>query len=211
MNNLSIKKPPDLLPVEVIFAPQWWHAQTGITFDRDFFFHPLRRVEDERKMERCLYEKWGNYGLGGNRDTNRPEVGAVHLAAGYLLSGMLGCDIVYHESTPPDVMCSNIDDLDTRPILQAFKSGDFKDFDKTREQLKTKYGYVTGDVNWGGILNLAIDLRGQELLMDMVTSPEPVKQFFSALADMIERFVDGLQESAYSTSVSVNRMAAHFS
>ena len=33
-------------------------------FDEDFFFHPAKRVEVERKMEQALYERWGRYGLG---------------------------------------------------------------------------------------------------------------------------------------------------
>jgi hypothetical protein len=198
------------LPVELVFSPQWWNKQTGMTFDRDFFFHPARRVEDERKMEQYLYEKWGRYGLGGDRDTNRPELGAVHLASGYLLSEMLGCKIDYHEAAPPNVNCLYMDELDTKPIEKAFESGAFKAFSQTREELKTKYGYVTGDVNWSGILNLAIDLRGQELFIDMIEEPEKTTAYFSGLADMIEQFTDGLQSAANSTSVSVNRNVVHF-
>ena len=35
------------------------------------------------------------------------------------------------------------------------------------EKLKAKYGYLTGDVNWGGVLNIAMDLRGDQILMDL--------------------------------------------
>ncbi|MDR1586012.1 MAG: hypothetical protein LBS57_01005, partial [Treponema sp.] len=150
----------ELLPVELVFSPQWWHKETGITFDRDFFFHPARRVEDERKMEKLLYEKWGGYGLGRDHDTDRPEQGAVHLASGYLLSEMMGCKIEYREAAPPQVICRYMDEMDCRPAEGAFESDSFRAFSDTREKLKTKYGHVTGDVNWSGILNLAIDLRG---------------------------------------------------
>ena len=196
------------LPVELVFSPQWWHTRTGMSFDRDFFFHPARRVEDERKMEQYLYEKWGAYGLGRDRDIDRPEVGAVHLASGYLLSEMLGCKIDYREDAPPDVSCRYMDGLDTRPVEEAFASAAFQSFDQTREALKTRYGYVTGDVNWSGILNLAIDLRGQDLFVDMTEAPEKSAAFFSAIADMIETFTGGLLNSANSTSVSVNRTVA---
>jgi hypothetical protein len=211
MNKGIPEHNPELLPVEVVFAPQWWHANGGFCFDKDFFFHPLRRVEDEQKMETLLWEKWGNYGLGAYRGVERPEQGAVHLAAGYLLSGMLGCEIVYNEKGPPDVVPRRMEALDTRPLEEAFKSPIFKDFETLRESLETKYGYVTGDVNWSGILNLAIDVRGQELFLDMEDDPEEAEHFFSAIAGVIERFVGGLVSSARSSSVSVNRMIAHFS
>jgi hypothetical protein len=199
----------EILPVELVFSPQWWHKQTGITFDRDFFFHPLRRVEDERKMEKLLYEKWGKYGLGRDRNTDRPEQGAVHLASGYLLSEMMGCKIEYYEAAPPQVICRYMDGIDCRPMEEAFTSDSFRAFGDMREKLKTKYGYVTGDVNWSGILNLAIDLRGPEIFEDMAGDSEKSKAFFDSIAVMIEKFTDGLQEYANSTSVSVNRNVRH--
>jgi hypothetical protein len=198
------------LPVELVFSPQWWHKQTGMSFDRDFFFHPARRVEDEEKMEQHLYDKWGAYGLGKDRGVRRPEIGAVHLASGYLLSEMLGCKIDYREAAPPNVNCLYMDGMDTGPAENAFKSPAFIAFERMREALKTKYGYVTGDVNWSGILNLALDMRGQELFVDMSAEPGECAAFFSAIASMIEKFTGGLQSSTNSTSVSVNRMVARF-
>jgi len=81
------------LPVEVVFHPSWWHRHAGISFDEDFFYHPKRRVEVERMMERVLFERFGDLGLGEERDQDRPVIGAVHNAAGYLLSEMLGCRV----------------------------------------------------------------------------------------------------------------------
>ena len=78
-----------LLPVDIVFHPSWWNKHTGITFDEDFFFHPARRVEDERHMEKELYERFGEFGLGMDKDKDLPQIGAVHQAAGYLISGML--------------------------------------------------------------------------------------------------------------------------
>jgi hypothetical protein len=65
-------------------------------------------------------------------------------------------------------------------------------------------------VNWSGILNLAIDLRGQDLFIDMTEEPEKSAAFFSSIADMIERFTGDLQSTTNSTSVSVNRNVIHF-
>jgi hypothetical protein len=54
----------DLLPVETVLHTSWWHAHAGITFDEDFFYHPAKRVESERRMEAVLYERFGRHGLG---------------------------------------------------------------------------------------------------------------------------------------------------
>jgi hypothetical protein len=198
----------DPLPVEVIFHPSWWHRHAGISFDEDFFYHPVRRVEDERRMERTLYERFGDLGLGQDRDQDLPVIGPVHNAAGYLLSEMLGCRVEYRNDGPPQVIPAQ------RPGLaidvEAALSG--RAFSRLRgliEALKQKFGYVVGDINWGGILNLALDVRGQDIFLDMVDRPGGVHAFFGQIAEVIERFTSYLASETGTTSISVNRTVRH--
>ena len=209
MNPVNHILGKEILPVEIVLAPEWWHKNTGITFDDDFFFHPARRVDDEMKMEKTLYDRWGKYRQGLNKDEKRPEIGAVHLAAGYLLSEMLGCDINYTESHPPQVIPAQKENLELFE-KDAFNSAAFKRLVKTMDDLKKKYGYLTGDVNWGGILNLALDLRGENIFMDMMMSPDEVTVYFSKLANIIGRFTDIIQKHTGTTSISVNRGVRYF-
>lgn len=193
-----------LLPVDIVLAPEWWNKHEGISFDKDFFFHPARRVEDEQKMEKVLYERWGKYGLGLMKDEKCPEVGAVHLASGFLLSEMLGCNVDYTENHPPQVISAKRDDFKLDPD-NVFKSNHFKKFESMLEKLKSKYGYLSGDVNWSGILNIALDIRAESLFMDMLMQPEETKEYFSKIAKVIEKFTKGLESETGSTSISVNR------
>lgn len=198
-----------LLPVDIVLAPEWWHRHAGICFDRDFFFHPARRVEDEQKMEQVLNEKWGRFSLGTTREQARPEVGAVHLAAGYLISHMLGCEVRYSENHPPQVVPQGVDKLTVEPD-RAFESPAFQDFQKLMEALKSRHGRVCGDVNWSGILNVALDLRGQDVFMDMHTAPRDVEQSFRRIGNVIERFVGIIESQTGTSSISVNRNVRHF-
>lgn len=207
MENSAFLNSP-MLPADIVLAPAWWFHNEGITFDEDFFYHPARRVEAERQMEKVLYERWGKYGLGQDRDKDLPIVGAVHLAAGYLLSEMLGCKVEYEEDAPPQVICRQMEDS-TISAEAAFESSAYKKFEKLCESLKTKFGYLKGDVNWGGILNIALDLRGEALFMDMFDRPDNVNAFLSEIAKVIERFTQDLQKPTGSTSISVNRTVRH--
>jgi hypothetical protein len=207
--NTKTIKPVKPLPVDIVLAPAWWYKNSGITFERDFFFHPKRRVEEERKMEQILYQRWGEYGLGMHRDTDRPEVGAVHLAAGFMISEMLGCAVEYRENQPPLVIPAHRDSLNLSPD-DAFRSETFRDFSLLFDRLKTRHHHLCGDVNWGGILNIALDLRGQALFMDMLDRPDEVFHFFTGIAEVIYGFVTGIQEQTGSSSVSVNRNVIHF-
>jgi hypothetical protein len=204
-NPLNLELP---LPVDIVLSPSWWYKHTGITFDEDFFYHPVRRVEVEQKKEEVLYEKWGKFGLGADRDQAKPEIGAVHLAAGFLLSEMLGCDVKYEENNPPQVIPATRENLSISTD-EPFQSDAFKKFDNLVEKLLEKYGYLTGDVNWGGILNIALDLRGQDLFVDMYEDQENVHRFLSDLENVISRFVNGIQTKTKTSSISVNRNILH--
>ncbi|HEC41275.1 MAG TPA: hypothetical protein ENI20_00415 [Bacteroides sp.] len=194
----------EILPVDIVLAPEWWHKHTGICFDRDFFFHPSRRLEAEQKMEKILYEKWGKYGLGGENEFEKPEVGAVHLASGYLISEMLGCTVEYRENHPPLVLPAFQDDMDI-DIEKAFKSEAFSQFLNLMDTLKKRQGYLTGDVNWSGILNIALDLRGENVLLDMSLNEKRTKDYFSQISKVIDKFVSGIKKETGTSSISVNR------
>lgn len=194
----------DLLPVDVVFHPSWWHKNAGISFDKDFFFHPLRRVEAERQMEQVLYERFGKYGLGRDRDSDIPLVGAVHNASGYILSEMLGCEVVYKEDSAPQVIPLAMEHLQADPE-QAFRSSTFRELMALMDKMKEKYGYLAGDINWSGILNLAMDLTGEKVFLDFFLEPEETREQFRNLAGIIERFVSGISAETGTSSISVNR------
>ncbi len=196
------------LPVEVVFHPSWWCRYAGITFDKDFFYHPARRVEAERRMEQVLYERFGDLGLGEDRDLDLPVIGAVHNAAGFLVSEMLGCRVDYKEDAPPLVVPANRADLEI-DVEGAFENAAFHRLATLIDALKARYGFVTGDVNWAGILNLALDLRGQAIFLDMVDRPEDVRVYFRRIAEVIERFTKIIVRETGTTSISVNRTVRH--
>ena len=198
-----------MLPVEVVFHPSWWNRSAGIIFDEDFFYHPHKRVESERRMEKVLYDRFGEYGLGSEKDRDMPQLGAVHLAAGYLVSEMLGCKIAYSADAPPQVLPANIENFAVS-AEDAMKSEAWKRIDRLAESLKTRFGYLAGDVNWGGILNASLDLRGQEIFLDLADRPAEVKRFFSGIASVIELFTGRMASLSGTTSISVNRNLVNF-
>ena len=73
--------------------------------------------------------------------------------------------------------------------------------------MKARYGYVCGDINWGGVLNLAIDLKGENILMDMILEPEKTHAYFYSIARVVERFFSYIYSETKTTSISVNRVA----
>ena len=198
-----------MLPVEIVLAPAWWHYHEGITFDEDFFFHPAKRVEMERRMEQALYARWGRFGLGMDRDKDLPVVGAIHLAAGFFVSAMLGCSVEYVGDGPPVVKPAHRESLSFMPE-EVFRGPPYKKLESLVDALCAKYGSLVGDINWGGVLNVALDLRGQSLFLDWRDRPDEARRFLGGIARVIERLTESISRLTGSTSVSVNRIVRHF-
>ena len=197
-----------VLPVEIVLHPSWWHKNTGIIFDEDFFYHPLKRVESERRMEQELYDRFGKFGLGRDHDRDLPVIGPVHNAAGYIISEMLGCRVDYNAGSPPRIHPLECDELQLNQE-SAFQSPVFKKLQNLINSLTWKYGNVTGDVNWSGVLNVAMDVRGNNILTDMMIQPEETARYFLDIAGVLEKFTGYIYSCTRSTSVSVNRAVRH--
>lgn len=196
------------LPVDIVFHPSWWHQTAGLVFDEDFFFHPKKRVEVEQIMEKVLYERFGQFGLGKYHDIERPVIGAVHLAAGFFLSEIMGCKVEYYENSSPLVLPLNCP-LEAIELDRVLKHKRLKSLESLIEQLRLDYSYVCGDINWSGVLNLALDLRGNELFYDFIDEPEQTDCFLQSIFNVIDHFISWIGSETQTTSISVNRTILH--
>ncbi len=193
-------------PAEVVFDPSWWHANEGIDFDKGFFFDPERRMEDEWRMEKALKRRFGS--LLVTDDSPRAQLGGVHLAAGFMLSWMLGCDVDFRKDGPPLVHALNADAMYLDPDM-PFRSEAFETLCESAEGMKSHFGRVYGDIDFSGILNLALDVRGIDLYYDLIDDPDAVDELFASIAAVIERFVNWVSGYSETTSISVNRTVRH--
>jgi hypothetical protein len=131
------------------------------------------------------------------------------LAAGYLISEMLGCKVKYTENHPPQVIPLGAPRLKIDPE-NSFKSPAFDAFQKLLDEMESRYGQLYGDVNWSGVLNIALDTRGQDVFIDMLSNPDEVRQGFANIGNVIEKFVGLIESRTGTSSISVNRNVRHF-
>lgn len=203
-------KPHRLLPVDVVFHPDWWHTHYGLDFREPFHFDPQVRVESERLMRQALYDRFGDLGLGEADAQPRPVVGPVHLAIGFVVQAMLGCQVRFAANTAPWVLCANLSDeqvwalevpdLETAPAMRQTIA--------LMDALEAEYGYLEGDVPWDGVQNVALDLRGQQLFLDYYDQPDLVHHLFDVIARTICRVADYVRGRTGTNSISLNRIVA---
>lgn len=171
---------------DITFHPSWWYKNADIHFTQDFFDEPEYRMECDVKMRKALYEHFGAYGIGEKDPQKRPLLGSDLLAAGYLYSQIMGCDIIYQDNNSPQVVCRELDedtigeaeavDLDTNAIWLATQ--------KQIDYLSEKYGHVETYINLMGIQNIAMDLMGQELMVSYYTAPDELEELLTKITDL---------------------------
>lgn len=171
---------------DITFHPSWWHENAGIDFTQQFFDDPEYRMEADIKMRRTLYEHFGDLGISEKDPQKRPLLGTDLLAAGYLLSELMGCGIRYQADNSPQVECMDLDedsidqiqvpDLDTSEVWQRTQ--------KQIDYLLEKYGHVETYVNLQGIQNIAMDIMGQELMVSYYTAPEEINGLLEKITKM---------------------------
>ncbi|MCD6307778.1 MAG: hypothetical protein J7M24_02140 [Candidatus Latescibacteria bacterium] len=195
------------LPVEIVYHPNWWYHETGMKFDRSYFFDPDRRVEDEIRMRRVMWEKFGQFGYGEEHPGPEPVIGPVHLAAGYLMSTIWGCPIRYYDNNSPVVepLSMTVADVAAMDEPDPMKSVEFRDFMKLITALKERFGYVKGDFGWGNLQNLALDLTGQGIFLAYFDNPGAVHAMYDKMNRVTVDILELIRKETGTTSISVNR------
>lgn len=158
------------IPLGVGFYPDWWNKHYGISYDRQYYFDPETRIEARREMDRRLYERFGDVGLGDPDPQPKPFItfGMVMLPA------VFGCEIVFKKDALPWALPLNLSEeqimkLEVPDLAAAYPLTAVM---KQIEFLQGKYGRVVGDINTTGVQNLALKLRGEQLYFDYFERPE---------------------------------------
>ena len=92
------------IPLGVGFYPDWWNKHYGISYDRNYYFDPETRIAARLEMDRRLYERFGDVGLGDPDPKPKPFItfGMVMLPA------VFGCEIVFKKDALPWAMPLNL-------------------------------------------------------------------------------------------------------
>jgi hypothetical protein len=195
------------LPVELVFHPNWWFNNAGIIFDRGYFFDPDRRIKDEMRMKRVLWEHFGKYGYGEEHPDPEPIIGPVHLAAGFMISSLWGCTIRYYDSNSPVVepQSLTVEQLDAMDVPDPMKNQEFCDFFALVRTLKERFGYVKGDIGWGNLQNLALDVMGHGIFYAYYDNPALIHRIYEKMNKSVIEILDLVRKETGTTSISVNR------
>jgi uroporphyrinogen-III decarboxylase len=196
--------PGSPVPVEIIFNPNWWFRNYGISFEESFYFDRQARIDNDVKMRRALLDR---FGIGEKDPAPRPVAGSEFVAGGFVVPALLGCEIRFEANQAPcpvprdlgrdEVFALRVPEIpDTWPMSALIEDMDW---------LERQFGSVIGDFNTDGVLNTALQLRGQQFFLDMQEDPELVEHLCSVITETQARVAAYVRARTGSCSMAVNR------
>ena len=170
--------------MEITFAAEWWHTHYGMDFGRDAWLDPIARAERAQRQARLLFEGFDALGLGEETPEPKPNLTAY---GDRFMAALWGCSIEYRSDQAPAAMVlpdagkrmRNLKQpvLDDSPIVQrAFADA---------EILKERYGHCDGAINFGGPLNNAVSVFGEEILAACIAEPELARNVLHMMAETV--------------------------
>jgi uroporphyrinogen-III decarboxylase len=188
---------------EIGFTPAWYAQQCNICFDQRWHSSVQYRQASLRSMHRALQQRFPGTKIGQSLAcTDSLD----------LLTGVFGCNVitavfgipmVYDRHTWPVVQAIHLTttQLEALAVPDLKQNSFFQDLMIQVDQIAERQGPVTGFINWQGILNNALKLRGQQIFLDLLDKPALCHQLFACICETMINGLQLLHEKQRSTGV----------
>ena len=198
--------------VSLGFTPKWYRDRLDTDFGEPWHLDPLYRYEQSIHMRQLLEELFPTVdyfklqlrdGAATGGGSFCPECATISSVFGIMLvSSCYGLQLAYREDNWPDAAGGA--HLDKEILTDLVARGPF-DFSRQEsiarslpgggltiktlfdqmDEIARCWGPIHGYLNYQGILNIALKLRGNDIFMDMYDDPEFVKGLFGHIARTI--------------------------
>lgn len=177
-----MKSTPRTIPVHALFSPNWWFRHYGIAFDEDFYLNAGRRIEDDIRMRRAL---WDRFGIGSGEIAARPVIGSMHIAGGFVVPALFGNAIRFRsdQAAWPEVRERSREEILALSVPDLAQTWPMSVLLRQLEELKAGFGYVAGDLNTGGLLNNAMEQRGNQFFIDLMEDTELADHLLAVMGE----------------------------
>ena len=199
-----LQRMPRPIPAEVIFNPNWWYRNYRISFDEPFYFDRARRIQNDLEMRRALYER---FRLGEPGPRTRPIVGSEHVAGGFVMPALFGCKIRFEANAAPNPIPRDLGAEEalaiTVPDIAA--TWPMNRLMADMDSLQNEFGCVCGDFDLDGVLNTALQIRGQQFFLDFYEAPQLAHRLLSVITEAQIAVATYVRARTGTLSLSTNR------
>lgn len=196
------------MTASVVFAPNWWFRNYGISFEAPFYLDRETRIRNDVLMRQALYQR---FGLGEPNSQPRPIIGSRPVAGGIIVPALLGIEVRFAPDQAPWPVPLNMSRDEALVLRKPSIEGRWPMGLLLREMdaLDREFGHVVGDLNTDGVLNTALLLRGQDLFIDMIEAPAVAEHLFRVVVETQAEVANRVRERTGTASVATNRGILH--
>ncbi len=194
---------PYLRP-EIGFTPKWFRQRLDIDFGASWHTNPAYRRDTVVSMRDELLRRFPGFQFSWM------DEGALDLLTGMYggcpIPAIFGMETLFSRDGWPDAKRAYIGedemarlqapDLDVNPFFQEMM--------RQVDWIAQREVQVNGYINWQGILNNALRLRGDQILTDLLVWPEKCRHLFDCIRDTMVEAARRLQQRKKDTGVHEN-------
>lgn len=180
--------------IEAGFTPKWFNSKLDIDFGEKWHNDPAYRKNTVITMNKILEEIFPGKNLGrkytDETDFLTGTFGACTIAA------MFGAKLLYYKDNWINCEHLNMDE-ETIKQLKPLDCNNNPFLEKLLQQIEwiaNEEGCVNGFINWQGILNNALRLRGDMIFFDMMENKGLVKHLFECICITMINSIKKIQQ-----------------
>jgi len=202
------------LRVSLGFVPRWFTKRLGIDFSGRWHTDPVFRYDSLLKMKTHLHEMFPAvpyFKPALNDKGIEPACATISGVYGIRLIPMVyGMGTRYFADGWPDAVDKTPLSKEHLARLEPFDVSKTPVMAQLFEQMDTierTYGQIHGYLNYQGILNIALKLRGGDIFLDMYDDPAFVHHLFAHIADTIMKVSKLVQTRQRASGFAVNLLS----
>lgn len=203
---------PDLR-VSLGFCPRWFHRRLGIDFSERWHEDPVYRYGTLVDMKTSLAGLFPAVPAFRLRQENGVESACATVSGVYgikLIPRLYGLDVQYRPDDWPDNLPGAVLPRERLAALKLFDVAGLKPMERLMAQMdviERQYGPIHGYLNYQGILNVALKLRGNDLFLDMIDDPGFAHHLFAHIADTIGQAAQLIQRRQQASGFAINLLS----
>lgn len=169
------------------FMPNWWQKEYGISFCRDFHQNPQVHGATLRRMAMLLNERFGDLpNFFFSRFDYEDSYPVERRYGDALIPAIFDVEVSFDEASGhPYTDCVNLSDeqavqltvpeVRNHPVLRAILD------ERSDPNVPT-----VGELGFEGVINIAYQLRGQEMFVDLIQKPDLIHHVFEVVFETID-------------------------
>ena len=169
---------------EIGFNPSWFHKFCGVDFSEKWHQDPKIRLQAHEKMSAEIKRRFPGRSIGGVLEEKPPDLLTGTYGIG-VVDQIFGRALKYFPDRWPVPVGEPLTDAqaDALVVPDIANNGFFQGLLAQVDEIHALTGSAAGYLNWQGVLNTAFRLRGQEIFVDMVVSPDRARRIFDVVAE----------------------------